>query len=164
MKIEWNGKVYDIDGKTKLKDLPDEVVKQILKLKQDEWERRKERSGNSKSEDEQRAKTEFVNPTKDEGDSPESPESPDRPGETGGTGEPKSSQVGLTNSENAKSDEKNRISAKLLDRDVVESEDGRQVKIEVYDTGDYREYVSGDKIVKQKQIKFVLKYLSLIHI
>jgi len=161
MKIEWNGKVYDIDGKTKLKDLPDEVVKQILKLKQDEWERRKERSGNSKSEDEQRAKTEFVNPTKDEGDPPDSSESPDRPGETGGTGEPKSSQVGLTNSENAKSDEKNRISAKLLDRDVVESEDGRQVKIEVYDTGDYREYVSGDKIVKQKQIKFVLKYKNI---
>ena len=87
MKIEWNGKVYDIDGKTKLKDLPDEVVKQILKLKQDEWERRKERSGNSKSEGEQRAKTEFVNPTGDDLGSPVSPVSPVFSGDSGDSGE-----------------------------------------------------------------------------
>ena len=87
--VEIGGRVYKIGRHDKLENLPEDIVEALIRY---QWERRKERhgmgrSGNSKSEDEQ---TEFVNPTKDEGDSPESP---DRPGETGGTGEPKLSQV-----------------------------------------------------------------------
>jgi len=162
--VEIGERVYKIRRNEKLENLPEEVVEALIKY---QWERYKEqhgmgRSENSKSESEQRAKTEFSSSTKDEGDSPESPESPEKTGETGGTGETKLSQVDDENSKNAKSDEKNRISAKLLVRDVVEGEDGRKVKIEVYDTGNYREYVSGDKVVKQKQIKFVLKYKNIV--
>ena len=162
--VETNGRIYKIGRHDKLENLPEDVVEALIKY---QWERRKERhgmgrSGNSKSEDGQRAKTEFVNPTKDEGDSPESPESPENTGETGETGEPKSSPVGLTNSENAKSDEKNRISAKLLDRDVVDDDNGHKVTIDVYDTGEYKEYLRGDKVVRQRQIKFVMKCNSVV--
>ena len=82
--VEIGERVYRIRRNEKLENLPEEVVEALIKY---QWQRYKEqhgmgRSENSKSESEQRAKTEFLSSTKDKGDSPESPESPDRPGET----------------------------------------------------------------------------------
>ncbi|PVU78606.1 TrmB family transcriptional regulator [Sulfolobus islandicus] len=58
--------------------------------------------------------------------------------------------------------EKNRISARLIDRDVVESEDGRKVIIEVYDTGQVEEKITGDKVIRVRKIKFALRYKNTI--
>ena len=58
--------------------------------------------------------------------------------------------------------EKNRISARLIDRDIVESEDGRKVIIEVYDTGQVEEKVTGDKVISIRKIKFALRYKNTV--
>ena len=58
--------------------------------------------------------------------------------------------------------EKNRISSRLIDRDVVESEDGRKVIIEVYDTGQVEEKVTGDKVISIRKIKFALRYKNIV--
>lgn len=61
-----------------------------------------------------------------------------------------------------KAKKKKRISARLIDRDVVDDDNGHKVTIDVYDTGEYKEYLRGDKVVRQRQIKFVMKYNSVV--
>jgi len=91
---------------------------------------------------------------------------------------PESPRVSVSDSNKSKSreTEKNRISARLIDRDVVEtetnekfltrekveSEDGRyKVKIDVYRIGE-EEVIEGDKVVKRAKLKFVIMYRDVI--
>ncbi|QIW23253.1 TrmB family transcriptional regulator [Sulfolobus sp. S-194] len=160
-----------IDGKTKLKDLPEEVVEKLIR---DAWERYQKRRQNApnensknSAEDEKKERVEKIADKREKVKSStkiggESPESPDRPGETGETGESPGVSVDNSNKSQSHETEKNRISARLIDRDVVESEDGRKVTIDVYDTGQFKEYIEGDKVTRVRQIKFILKYKSIV--
>ncbi|ACR40788.1 helix-turn-helix domain-containing protein [Saccharolobus islandicus] len=163
-----------IDKNTKLKDLPEEVVEKLFK---EAWERYQERKKKGRSEnsknfakDETNQHVEKINSksekaklsTEKRGDSPESPEAPENTGETGETGEPRGVSVDDSKKSQSHETKKNRISARLIDRDVVEDGNGHRVTIEAYDTGQYEDYVMSDKVVRQRQIKFILKYKSIV--
>jgi predicted transcriptional regulator len=85
-----------------------------------------------------------------------------RTAKTATTAEPHVFSVDDSNKFKSRETEKNRISARLIDRDVVESEDGRKVIIEVYDTGQVEEKVTGDKVISVRKIKFALRYKNTI--
>lgn len=86
--VEIGERIYKIRRNDKLENLPEDVVEALIKY---QWERHKEqhgmgRSENSKSESEQRAKTEFSSSTKVKGDSPRIPRNPRKHGGNGGNG------------------------------------------------------------------------------
>jgi len=140
-------------------------------LPKDYWERfgRKENSKNPvKDETNQRtekvlAKSEKVrSSTQTRGEPADSAEIADRTAKTAKTAEPHLFLVDDSNKYKSRETEKNRISARLIDRDVVESEDGRKVIIEVYDTGQIEEKLTGDKVTRVRKIKFALRYKNTV--
>jgi len=137
----------------------------------DYWYRfgRKENSKNpAKDETNQRvekvsAKSEKMKlSTQTRGEPADSAEIADRTAKTAKTAEPHLISVNDSNKFKSRETEKNRISARLIDRDVVESEDGRKVIIEVYDTGQVEEKVTGDKVIGVRKIKFALRYKNTV--
>ena len=137
----------------------------------DYWRRfgHKENSKNSaKDETNQRvekisAKSEKVKTsTQNPREPADSAEIADRTAKTAKTAEPHLFSVDDSKKSKSRETEKNRISARLIDRDVVESEDGRKVIIEVYDTGQVEEKVTGDKVISVRKIKFTLRYKNTV--
>ena len=137
----------------------------------DSWRRfgHKENSKNSaKEETKQRvekvsAKSEKAkSSTQNPREPADSAEIADRTAKTAKTAEPHLFLVDDSNKYKSRETEKNRISARLIDRDVVESEDGRKVIIEVYDTGQVEEKVTGDKVISVRKIKFTLRYKNTV--
>ncbi|WP_016730417.1 helix-turn-helix domain-containing protein [Saccharolobus islandicus] len=134
--------------------------------------KKKSRGENSKNsaKDETNQRVEKINSnsekaklsTKIGGEPADSAEIADRTAKSATTAGTRGFSVDDSNKSQSRETEKNRISARLIDRDVVESEDGRRVTIDVYDTGQYEEYVMGDKVIRTRQIKFVLKYKSIV--
>ena len=134
----------------------------------DYW-RRFERKENSKNpaKDEKKQRVEKVSAksekmklsTQNPREPADSAEIADR---TAKTAEPHLFSVDDSNKFKSRETEKNRISARLIDRDVVESEDGRKVIIEVYDTGQVEEKVTGDKVIRVRKTKFALRYKNTV--
>jgi len=137
----------------------------------DYWRRfeRKENSKNpAKDETNQRvekvsAKSEKMKlSTQTRGEPADSAEIADTTAKTAKTAEPHLISVNDSNKFKSRKTEKNRISARLIDRDVVEGEDGRKVIIEVYDTGQVEEKVTGDKVIRVRKTKFALRYKNTV--
>jgi len=115
-----------------------------------------------KSRKSQSDREEAKSSTQTRGEPADSAEIADRTAKTAKTAEPHLFSVDDSNKFKSRKTEKNRISARLIDRDVVESEDGRKVIIEVYDTGQVEEKVTGDKVIGVRKIKFALKYKNTV--
>jgi predicted transcriptional regulator/GTPase SAR1 family protein len=96
--------------------------------------------------------------TQNKGEPPESTESPEKTGETG---ESRLTSVDDSNKYKSRKTEKNRISAGLIDSDVVVGKDGRKVQISVYRIGE-EEKVTGDKVVRRAKLKFVISYHGVV--
>ncbi|QIW25295.1 TrmB family transcriptional regulator [Sulfolobus sp. S-194] len=163
MKVKYNGKIYEIDADTKLKDLPEGLIEKLIR---DAWERHQNGRSKNSAEDEKKERVEkfadkrekVKSSTKSGGESPVSPVSPEF---TGDSGEYPGVSVDNSNKSQSRETEKNRISARLIDRDVVEDDSGHRVTIDVYDTGEYKEAVMSDKVIRVRQIKFILKYNNI---
>ena len=56
---------------------------------------------------------------------------------------------------------KSHTNEKFITQEIVESEDGRKVKISVYRVGE-EEKMIGDKVVKRAKLKFVMRYSSVV--
>ncbi|ACR41947.1 helix-turn-helix domain-containing protein [Saccharolobus islandicus] len=133
--------------------------------------KKKSRGENSKNsaKDETNQRVEKINSnsekaklsTKIGGEPADSAEIADRTAKSATTAGSHSIFVDDSNKSKSCETEKNRISARLIDRDVVESEDGRKVTIDVYDIG-IKENIKSDKIVKSRKLKFIIKYKNII--
>ena len=85
------------------------------------------------------------------------------PGKTGKPGKNVSEMPEMPGSHLTSVDDskKSHTNEKFITQEIVESEDGRKVKISVYRVGE-EEKLTGDKVVRRAKLKFVLSYHGVV--